>query len=214
MSTYADPYPISNLLLHQFFHIGYDAAVTTNFYSVFKLTARACFLSCALLACSSGAAPTTVPLENVAVHHDACKRLSGPLATPVVYRCQVEGAQIFVTTLKDCSIPEKFTFQTTTRQLFVGLLGLKVISQEPVQFGSIRALQTVVSGTLDAEPVLMSAFTFRKDSCVTDVVLWQGAPSAQPATEQVAAFAQSSTLLTTLLLNDSLSVHHDSDVTG
>jgi hypothetical protein len=194
--------------------MGYDAAVTFNFYSVFQLTASACFLGLFVVGCSSGPVPTTVPLENVAVHHDACKRLSGPLATPVVYKCQVEGSQIFVTTLKDCSIPEKFTFQTTTRQLFVGLIGLKVISQESVLLGSTRALQTVVSGTLDAEPVLMSAFTFRKDACVTDVVLWQQAPSAHPSSEQTTAFTQSSLQLSTVLLDGSLSVHHDSDITG
>lgn len=197
--------------------------MTINFYSVFQLTASACFprrvlpafifLGCVLAGCSSGPVPTTVPLESVAVQHDACHRLSGPLATPVVYKCQVDGTQIFVTTLKDCSIPEKFTFQTTTRQLFVGLLDLKVMRQESVQFGSTRALQTVVSGTLDAEPVLMSAFTFRRDNCVTDIVLWQGLSSAHPSPERTTDFTQSSLQLTTLLLDGSLLVHHDSNIT-
>lgn len=158
--------------------------------------------------------PTTVPLENVALHHDKCRRLSGPLATPVVYSCQASDAEIFVTTLKDCSIPEKSTFQTTTRQLFVGLIGLKVISQESVPFGKTRALQTVVIGTLDAEPVLMSAFTFRKDDCVTDIVLWQGAESTELASETITTFAQSSTRLTTSLLHETSQVHNESDSTG
>jgi len=131
-----------------------------------------------------------------------------------VYSCHASDTEIFVTTLKDCSIPEKFTFQTTTRQLFVGLLGLKVISQESVPFGQTKALQTVVTGTLDAEPVLMSAFTFRKDNCVTDIVLWQGAESTELASETITAFAQSSTRLTTSLLHESLPVHNESDATG
>lgn len=190
-----------------------------NFYSLFRVTASASFLSCAVLACSSTPVPTTVPLESVVVRQDACKRLSGPLRPPVVYECKISEAKVFATTLKDCSIPEKFTFQTTTRQLFVGLLGLKVISQNPVQFGSTRALQTVVTGTLDAEPVLMSAFTFRQRDCVTDIVLWQGADSAQVPEDKIAAFAESSSKLTTLLLDGSFlgqkdSAQRDADITG
>lgn len=163
-------------------------------------------MSCTLLACSAQPAPTTVPLESVAVHHDACRRLSGPLAKPVVYECQAIGSTVFATTLKDCSIPEKFTFQTTTRQLFVGLLGLKVISQEPVVIGNTRALQTVVAGTLDAEPVLMSAFTFRKQNCVTDIVLWQSTASPQVSEESASIFSRSTSQLTTSLLDESLSL--------
>ncbi len=142
----------------------------------------------------------------MAVHHEACRRLSGPLANPVVYECQANGSTLFATTLKDCSIPEKFTFQTTTRQLFVGLLGLKVINQDPVQIGNTRALQTVVTGTLDAEPVLMSAFTFRKQNCVTDIVLWQSAGSTQVSDAAVSTFARSTSQLTTSLLDGSLSM--------
>jgi hypothetical protein len=186
--------------------------VTPNFYSVFRVTARVSFLGCALCACSAQPAPTTVPLESVAVHHEACRRLSGPLANPVVYECQTNGSTLFATTLKDCSIPEKFTFQTTTRQLFVGLLGLKVISQDPVHIGNTRALQTVVTGTLDAEPVLMSAFTFRKQNCVTDIVLWQSADSAQVSDESVSTFSRSTSQLTTSLLDGSLSMLNASNI--
>lgn len=148
------------------------------------------------------------------MHHAACRRLSGPLATPAVYECQANGLPLFATTLKDCSIPEKFTFQTTTRQLFVGLLGLKVVSQDPVQVGDTRALQTVVTGTLDAEPVLMSAFTFRKQNCVTDIVLWQRASSASFSEESVSTFSRSSSRLTTSLLDSSLSMLTTSNETS
>jgi len=174
--------------------------VITNFYSGLKLTARASFIGYALLACSSTPAPTTVPLESVVVQSDACKRIANRPLSPVVYECQTSGNKIFATTLKDCSIPEKLTFQTTTRQLLVGMVGLKVISQEPVQFGATKTLQTVVTGTLDAEPVMMSTFTFRNSSCVTDIILWQGSSSSQTSTEKLADFTRSSSELTGILL--------------
>jgi hypothetical protein len=188
--------------------------VIINFYSLFRVTASASFLGCAILACSSGPLPTTVPLESVAVRHDSCRRIAGSRAAPAVYECKTGQTKVFATTLKDCSIPEKFTFQTTTRQLFVGLLGLRVISQDAVQLGHTRALQTVVTGTLDAEPVVMSAFTFRQRECVTDIVLWQGSESEQVPAEKILAFTQSSTQLTTLLLDSSFSVQQDADITG
>lgn len=132
----------------------------------------------------------------------------------MVYECQANGAKVFVTTLKDCSIPEKFTFQTTTRQLFVGLLGLKVVSQDPVLIGKTRALQTVVTGTLDAEPVLMSAFTFRKQNCVTDIVLWQSAASLQVSDDLLSIFSRSTSQLTARLLDESLSLLNASNISS
>lgn len=191
----------------------YDAPVISNFYSVFKHTASISFLSLVLLACSSGPAPTTVPLESVALKADKCAKISGPLATPVLYRCGDGYETIFVTSLKDCSIPEKFTFQTTTRQLFVGLLGLKVVSQESVSLGDTKALQTVVTGTLDAEPVIMSAFTFRRNKCVTDIVLWRSTSSSEPEGDSVSDFTVSSKQLTNSLFNDPLTVPDASNVT-
>jgi hypothetical protein len=192
----------------------YDAPVISNFYSVFKHTASACFLSSVLLACSSTPAPTTVPLESVALKADACSKISGPLATPVLYRCKDGDEEIFVTSLKDCSIPEKFTFQTTTRQLFIGLLGLKVISQDPVALGETKALQTVVTGTLDAEPVIMSAFTFRRNKCVTDIVLWRSVASVDPGADSVSRFTNSSKQITASLFNEPLTVPDAAAITS
>jgi hypothetical protein len=192
----------------------YDAPVISNFYSVFKHTASASFLSFVLLACSSTPAPTTVPLESVTLQADGCVKISGPLESSVLYRCSDGNEDIFVTSLKDCSIPEKFTFQTTTRQLFVGLLGLKVISQEPVSLGETKALQTVVTGTLDAEPVIMSTFTFRRNKCVTDIVLWRSVASVNPGADSVSRFTNSSKQITASLFNEPLTVPDAATITS
>jgi hypothetical protein len=132
----------------------------------------------------------------------------------VLYSCRDGGEEIFVTSLKDCSIPEKFTFQTTTRQLFIGLMGLKVISQEPVTLGQTKALQTVVTGTLDAEPVIMSAFTFRRNRCVTDIVLWKSVPAVDPGPDSVSRFTNSSKQITASLFNEPLTVPDASTLTS
>jgi hypothetical protein len=124
-----------------------------------------------------------------------------------VYSCRSEVGPIFVATLKDCSIPEKFSFQATTRQLMVGLVGAKVAHQATVSMGTFNTLQSVVTGTIDAEPVMMSTFTYRKKECVTDIVLWQAvAPDSLSQSDKVSAFSESSKRLASALLNEKLLV--------
>jgi hypothetical protein len=124
----------------------------------------------------------------------------------MVYSCSTSSGPIFVSTLKDCSIDEKFTFQATTRQLLVGFVGLKVVAQEPVKLGSTPALQSVVQGALDADPIVMSTFTFRKDSCVTDLVLWRGNPNKDYSEAFIETFARDSKSLADSLIADTLAV--------
>jgi hypothetical protein len=171
-----------------------------------RTTATRWLLALSLLAaCSSNIEPRTVALESLSVQSDICHQLSekaGRFTTnPMVYSCAEHGADpFFVTTLRDCSVPEKLTFQTTTRQLLVGVLGLKVIMQEPVQLGTLKVLQTVASGSLDAEPVLLSTFTFRRDSCVTDLVLWRPLKAPPLETDNATHFTEAASRLTAKLL--------------
>lgn len=160
-----------------------------------------------LTGCSSGPMPVAVPLESTRLAHEACRKLEDSAAPSVVYSCQSAVGPIFVATLKDCSIPEKFSFQATTRQLMVGLVGAKVTHQAPVNMGTFNTLQSVVTGTIDAEPVMMSTFTYRKKDCVTDIVLWQSSnPEDLTQSDKVDAFSESSKKLASALLNDNLLV--------
>jgi hypothetical protein len=109
---------------------------------------------------------------------------------------------VYVSALKDCSISEKFTLQATTRQLFVGLSGLKVVSQEPVTLGTTQTLHSVVQGTVDADPVAMSTFTFRKDNCVRDMVMWRSLLPAKGGHPEVSTFVGESIDLAKLLITD------------
>ncbi|MFO0416791.1 MAG: hypothetical protein ACK5Y6_05835 [Pseudomonadota bacterium] len=182
-------------------------------YPVFSYRARYSFallasvLATIVTGCSSGPAPTAVPLESLNLRADSCEMLSKPPRSPVVYRCPTQGSPVFVTTVKDCSISEKLTFQTTTRQLFVGVVGMQVVSQAPVSLGSTHALQTVVTGTIDAEPVMMSSFTFRDEGCIDDIIIWQATKSPQTPPEQVEGFKTASQRLAKTLFNEELTVN-------
>jgi hypothetical protein len=161
-----------------------------------------------LQGCSSTPNPVTVPIESTRLAHGDCHRLPKSSAPSVVYRCTSDVGPLFVATMKDCSIPEKFSFQATTRQLLVGLVGAKVARQTSVPVGDMKMLQSVITGTVDADPVVLSTFTFRQENCVTDIVLWQSAGTqATVPEERLSAFAESSRKLATSLLNDELLVH-------
>lgn len=147
---------------------------------------------------SSGPPPQTLPIDQAALTENPhCETVSPDSEKIKLYKCDSEVGTVFVTTLKDCSIPEKFTFQATTRQLLVGVMDLKVDQQDPVQFGSTKALRSVVYGTMDADPFLMSIFTFHeKDkNCITDLALWKGRTVEKPSKDETLHFGNVTQIL-------------------
>ena len=150
-----------------------------------------------LAGCSSGPGnpPVSVPLSAPEVREVAkCSREPDRYGTNI-YKCPSTLGSLFVTTVKDCSIPEKFTFQATTRQLLVGVMDLTVMSQSPVSFNSSKALHSVVHGTMDVDPFIMSIYTFHQNDCVTDLVVWKGSSKEKPSIEDTTAFADVSSSL-------------------
>lgn len=144
-----------------------------------------------LCACSSGPAnpPVSVPLNSPQIREAAhCEKQRGDHGANI-YECESELGPVFVTTVKDCSIPEKFTFQATTRQLLVGVVGLTVLTQDPMTFNSLKALHSVVHGTMDVDPFIMSIYTFHQNECVTDLVVWKGSSRDKPSTEDTSKFS-------------------------
>jgi hypothetical protein len=113
--------------------------------------------------------------------------------------------------LEDCSIPEKFTFQATTRQLMVGMTGLQIVSQTPVAVAGTNVLHTVVRGSIDAEPVVLSTFTKRRGGCISDLVLWKATPRADVSPDEVSTFTAASRELATLLVPPTLTSVEDTD---
>ncbi len=149
-----------------------------------------------LIGCSSGTStpPVSVPLNQPEVREIHCEKQRGAHG-PNIYTCESELGPMFVTTVKDCSIPEKFTFQATTRQLLVGVMDLTVISQEPENLNSVKTLHSIVHGTMDVDPFIMSIYTFHQNDCVTDLVVWRGTSGLKPTADETTKFSEVSSAL-------------------
>jgi len=150
-----------------------------------------------LCACSSGPAnpPVSVPLNSPQIREAAhCEKQRGDHGANI-YQCESDLGPVFVTTVKDCSIPEKFTFQATTRQLLVGVVDLTVLTQNPITFNALKALHSVVHGTMDVDPFIMSIYTFHQNECVTDLVVWKGSSRTKPSPEDTSKFSDVSTAI-------------------
>lgn len=150
------------------------------------------------------ATPTThsVRIAPEVLHSsNRCKGFDGgPTVPNSVITCETEAGALFATILEDCSIPEKFTFQATTRQLLVGMTDMSIVSQTAVSAGATKQLHSVVKGAIDAAPVLLSFFTSRRDGCVTDLVMWKGVPQGEVAPEVLTQFTSASRELASILV--------------
>ena len=183
-------------------------------YSVLRRGASTSFF--ALAACLAGCGgsgiagpdPVAIPIPQRSLSDAAeCQSVEQIESSPPVYRCQQSNGPVFVATLRDCQVSEKFSFQATTRQLFVGVTGLKVLSQAPVAFGERKALQTMVTGTLDAQPLSVSTFTYREHGCVNDVVVWRSEVGSLVEAGSSQAFAALSQSLAERVLGATMEPH-------
>ena len=183
-------------------------------YSVLRRGASTSFF--ALAACVAGCGgsgiagpdPVAIPIPQRSLSDAAeCQSVEQIESSPPVYRCQQSNGPVFVATLRDCQVSEKFSFQATTRQLFVGVTGLKVLSQAPVAFGERKALQTMVTGTLDAQPLSVSTFTYREHGCVNDVVVWRSEVGSLVEAGSSQAFAALSQSLAERVLGATMEPH-------
>lgn len=178
-------------------------------YLFFPRGARYSFLtlvsvSALLCGCSSKKAPVPVKLGSQALDLQSCKPLSRSGGESLIYGCDAAHGRLFMTSLKDCTTPEKFTFQATTRQLLVGFVGLRVLSQESVTLGEEKALQTVARGTLDAAPVVLSTLTFRKNGCVHDMIFWREVASGESDDEVQAPISGESRKVAESVANETI----------
>ena len=155
----------------------------------------------------SGPTQTTHSLRiapEVLQSSNLCEGFDGGSSAPnSVIRCQTVAGPLFATILEDCAIPERYTFQATTRQLLVGMTNMSIISQTPLLSGSTKTLHSVVRGSIDAEPVLLSLFTSRKGGCVTDLVIWRGFANSEASNEVLARFTDASRALAATLATPS-----------
>lgn len=150
-------------------------------YRVLDFTARYSFIIgfLILVGCSSTPKPSSSALHFNNPSDVICNEAPSSPREPTVYACTTDKSNalynpiVFVTAISDCSLPEPLTLNASTRKLLVGLVNTTILEQRAVNRGAEKNLLTLASGIMDAEPIVMAAFTRRNGSCIEDVIVWQ-----------------------------------------
>ncbi len=149
---------------------------------------------------STAPTPTLLPLTNETLSSTpGCYHVSSERAGLPVSTCETPHGSLFVTAMQQCGVPDKFSYQATTRQLLVGFTNLELLSQAPVPIGDTKALRSTFRGMIDAETILGATFTHRSDDCITDLVVWKLAPSPPYTPEEIDIFTRDATELASKL---------------
>lgn len=154
---------------------------------------------------STAPAPALLPLTNEMLSSArGCRHISSEGAELPVSVCETPHGSLFVTAMQQCGVPDKFSYQATTRQLLVGITNLEFVNQTPVPIGDRKVLRSTFRGMIDAEKILGATFTHRSDGCITDLVVWKLAPSPLNAPEEIDIFTRDATELAFKLRPDEL----------
>ncbi len=116
-----------------------------------------------------------------------------------MYICDSNSGPLFVTAVRQCGIPEKLSYQATTRQLLVGMTNLELLSQTPVSIADTKALRSTFRGVIDADTVLAATFTQREDDCITDLVVWKATSPSLSSSEEIDPFNLAATEIATMI---------------
>lgn len=110
---------------------------------------------------------------------NSAKRLPLPLAPDVeevgenLYRVQSNSSYAYFTAIEECN--EKLPLQTAlarSRQLFVGLEGLKIKTQSAFELEGKRVSVVAASADVEGSPFDVVTYSVRKGDCYFDVVFW------------------------------------------
>jgi hypothetical protein len=147
-------------------------------YRVFQLSARCSFLLglFTFLGCSATPQPKSAAVNITETTGLSCAEMEKPASGARIYTCSSDQDELFITLIKDCSLPEPITLSASTRKLLVGMLNTTILDQGPIVRGEDKVLHSLVTGIVDATPLVMSTFTQRSKGCVEDVVMWQQSP--------------------------------------
>jgi hypothetical protein len=154
---------------------------------------------------SSAPAPALLALSDETTSKiPECHPMSTHTEAPLVSRCATSSGPLFVTAMRQCGVPDKFSYQATTRQLLVGITGLEFIDQSPVSIDGTKALRSTFRGVLDADTILGATFTQRNGDCITDLIIWRATSSALHSPEQIESFTQAATEVASKVRTDQL----------
>ena len=84
----------------------------------------------------------------------------------------LQGSEIFITAIEDCSRSSKGKIASIARQLFVGLDELKIKSQQEINLGQKSFVKSLANSRVDSKEILVASYTSQHGDCVRDYVLW------------------------------------------
>lgn len=128
-----------------------------------------------LSGCSSPLLPKVSPIEVSRLEDIHCSEADAQGGKVRFYKCALNEEQAFVFNITDCSQPEPLTLSATTRRLIVGMLDTTILEQHPNGSGSRPVLRSLISGVMDATPIVMAVYTVRENSCIEDFIVWREA---------------------------------------
>ena len=91
--------------------------------------------------------------------------------------------------LKIVRFRNPLTLSATTRKLIVWMLETTILEQQPTVLSTQPALRSLISGILDATPIVLSVYTVRQNSCIKDFIVWRETDTVISRTgQETAAF--------------------------
>ena len=127
----------------------------------------------------------TVPLDGSSAEYFQPDPLS-----PNVYRSK-DG--VYMTALSECPVQKSSSPVTRTRELFVGFKEVRMLHSTSLSLSNETVEKTILSASLDKNPLTAIVYSTHRKKCAFDIVLWQ------PNGSDDAALASAATMLETNL---------------
>lgn len=140
------------------------------------LLATALYLSVSISACGSAPNPPThlsIPAQDnmapggakVIAENDGVYELS--------VSDTASAPSVYATALKECGVPDQHSIASLSRQLFVGLEGIKINARERIILDGAPGFHMSAEAKLEGSPVGLISYSVKLGKCVVDIVFWQ-----------------------------------------
>ena len=153
--------------------IGYSCLVGIWTLSIVIAAAAA---GCSFFGGSSDSSLELLPVPAAAVR----AANSAALSESELAYCRSGATDVCFAVFRQCDLSPRVGGLATTRQFFIGLRDLSIVSQEQQQVLGFALLRTEANARLDHTALHLTIYTQRRSRCSIDLAAW--APSAAPRT--------------------------------